>query len=126
MVQNGQLKRLIMVMTAGFGVGFVYYGIQLNVENLNFHLHFSVALNALMQIPVVVIGTVLLSFTNRRFLFSQSAYIAGIASILCILLSNISNKEKGGGSWPLLIIEEVGFMAASTAFDMMYIYCVEL
>lgn len=119
-------KRLIMVMAAGFGVGFVYYGIQLNVENLNFNLYFSVALNALMEIPAVVIGTVLLSFTNRRLLLSRSAYIAGSASILCTLFSNNNNKEKGGGSWPQLIIEGVGFMAASTAFDVMYIYCVEL
>ncbi|KDP25005.1 hypothetical protein JCGZ_23988 [Jatropha curcas] len=119
-------KRMIMVMIAGFGVGFVYYGIQLNVENLDFNLYFTVALNALMEIPAVFIGSVLLSFTNRRLLFSQSAYIAGISCILCILFSRRAKADKSGGSWTQLTIEGIGFMAASTAFDVMYIYCVEL
>ncbi|ONK71162.1 uncharacterized protein A4U43_C04F5450 [Asparagus officinalis] len=30
--------RVIKVMLAGFGIGFVYYGVQLNVENLSFNL----------------------------------------------------------------------------------------
>ena len=47
--------RMVTVMLAGFGVGFVYYGVQLNVENLNFNLYVSVAINALMEIPAVVI-----------------------------------------------------------------------
>lgn len=121
-------KRLLTVMTAGFGVGFVYYGIQLNVENLNFNLYFSVAFNAAMEIPAVFIGSVLLSCTNRRSLFSQSAYLAGIACILCIFFSSGRGKSenKSGGSWPQLAIEAVGFMASSTAFDVLYIYCVEL
>ncbi|XP_031269033.1 organic cation/carnitine transporter 1-like [Pistacia vera] len=124
-------QRMILVMFTGFGVGFVYYGIQLNVENLNFDLYFSVAFNALMEIPAVIIGTVLLSFTNRRFLFSQSAFLAGVSCILCIFFSNNGAQNqtkaaKSGGSWPQLTIEAIGFMAASTAFDVLYIYCVEL
>ncbi|KAF2321100.1 hypothetical protein GH714_033859 [Hevea brasiliensis] len=121
-------KRMIVVMITGFGVGFVYYGVQLNVENLNFNLYFTVALNALMEIPAVVIGTILSSFTNRRLLFSQSAFIAGVSCILCIVFSHggRAKADESGGSWPQLIIEGIGFMAASTAFNILYIYCVEL
>lgn len=43
---------MITVMTVGFRVGFVYYGVQLNVEN---NLYFAVALNALMEIPAVLL-----------------------------------------------------------------------
>ncbi|KAK7314737.1 hypothetical protein VNO77_33265 [Canavalia gladiata] len=124
--------RMVTVMLAGFGVGFVYYGVQLNVENLNFNLYVSVALNALMEIPAVLIGTFLLGFTNRRLLFSMSSYIAGIASILCTFFSHRGSgtskmhNGKYGGSWSQLIIEAIGFMGASTAFDILYIYCVEL
>ncbi|XVF53741.1 hypothetical protein PTKIN_Ptkin05aG0123200 [Pterospermum kingtungense] len=109
-------KRMIMVMVAGFGVGFVYYGIQLNVENLNFDLYLTVIINALMEIPAVFIGSLLLSFTNRRFLFSMSAVAAGVSCALCIIFSG----------WPQLIVEAIGFMASSIAFDVSYIYCVEL
>ncbi|KAK6148200.1 hypothetical protein DH2020_019112 [Rehmannia glutinosa] len=122
------VKRMAVVMLTGFGVGFVYYGIQLNVENLNFNLYFTVAINAMMEIPAVFIGSVLLSFTNRRMLFSVSSFLAGISCIFCIIFSNVgkNNEITKKGSLPQLMIEAFGFMAASTAFDVLYIYCVEL
>ncbi|XP_043717954.1 organic cation/carnitine transporter 1-like [Telopea speciosissima] len=120
-------RRMLTVMIAGFGVGFVYYGIQLNVENLSFNLYFTVALNALMEIPAVFMGGVLLSFMDRRVLTSASAYIAGTSCILCVFLSRKSTgKEAAKNSWSQLTIEAIGFMGASTAFDVLYIYCVEL
>ncbi|KAJ7970196.1 Organic cation/carnitine transporter like [Quillaja saponaria] len=125
-------KRMATVMAAGLGVGFVYYGIQLNVENLNFNLYFTVALNATMEVPAVFLGSFLLGFTNRRLLFSVSIYIAGVSCILCSILSNIrgangnSKTNHSRGSWSQLGIEAIGFMGASTAFDIIYIYCVEL
>lgn len=123
-------NRMVTVMLSGFGVGFVYYGIQLNVENLNFNLYISVTLNALMEIPAVLIATFLLGFTNRRLLFSVSTYIAGVSCLLCTFLSgkssNSSKAQKVGGNWTQLIIEAIGFMGASTAFDILYVYCVEL
>lgn len=117
-------------MLAGFGVGFVYYGIQLNVENLSFNLYLTVGLNGLMEIPAVFLGTVLLGFTNRRLLLSQSAFVAGLSCLLCIIFSRRSRhdnpKPKPGGNWAQFVIEGIGFMAASTAYDVLYIYCVEL
>lgn len=118
-------KRIILVMIAGFGIGFVYYGVQLNVENLNFDIYFSVAVNAIMEIPAVIFGSVLLSFVDRRLLLSLSAYIAGAACILCIFFSSNSGKISKG-SLGQLIAESLGFTAVSTAFDVLYIYCVEL
>ncbi|KAF6174645.1 hypothetical protein GIB67_006297 [Kingdonia uniflora] len=110
-------KRMITIMISGFVVGFVYYGIQLNVENLSFNLYYTVALNALMEIPAVFMGSVLLSFTDRRLLLSTSAYIAGASLIMCAFISV---------GWVQLTAEAIGFMAASTAFDVLYVYCVEL
>ncbi|OMO50230.1 General substrate transporter [Corchorus capsularis] len=122
-------KRMITVIVAGFGVGFVYYGIQLNVENLNFNLYFTVVLNALMEIPAIFIGSLLLSITKRRLLFSLSAILAGVSCLLCIIFSSkakASYQYHSRGSWAQLTIEAIGFMAASIAFDVMLIYCVEL
>lgn len=115
---------MVIVMVADFGVGFVYYGVQPNVENFNFNnLYISVALNALTEIPAVMIGSFLLGFTNRGLLFSMSSYIAGISFILCTLFSHKVHKFEG--SWTQVIIEAIGFMGATTAFDILYIYCVE-
>lgn len=112
-------------MLAGFGIGFVYYGVQLNVENLNFNLYFTVAVNALMEIPAVFLGSVLLSLMPRRVVFISTAFIAGAASALCILFSR-SSTTKSKESWPQLSLEAIGFMAASLAYDVLYIYAVEL
>lgn len=119
--------RVIKIMLAGFGIGFVYYGVQLNVENLSFNLYLTVAVNAIMEIPAVFFGSVFLSVMPRRFLFSVSAFIAGAASALCIIFAKSKDQSKSSGhSWPQLTLEAIGFMAASTAYDVLYIYSVEL
>ncbi|KAK6925397.1 Major facilitator, sugar transporter-like [Dillenia turbinata] len=131
-------KRMLTLMIAGLGIGFVYYGIQLNAENLNFNIYFTVALNTISEIPAVFLGSILLGFTNRRLLLSLSACTAGISCLLCILFSSEDHKGTGKPthskrvgkslerSWLQLLTEGIGFMAASTAFDVLYIYCVEL
>ncbi|KAK1256541.1 Organic cation/carnitine transporter 1 [Acorus gramineus] len=117
-------KRMVLVMLTGFGVGFVYYGVQLNVENLNFNVYLTVAVNALMEIPAVVFGSALLGLMTRRAVFSTSALLAGASCFFCIFFSSKGGKSKG--SWPQLSLEAFGFMAASMAYDVLYIYCVEL
>ena len=121
-------KRMVMVMVAGFGVGFVYYGVQLNVENLSLSLYLTAAINALMEIPAVFIGSFLLGFSTRRLLFSGSIGLAGVSCIVCIFFSGGRRRreEKSTGSWLQLSIEAFGFMAAALAFNVLYIYCVEL
>ncbi|CAA6663111.1 unnamed protein product [Spirodela intermedia] len=104
----------------GFGIGFLYYGVQLNVENLDFNIYFTVAVNALMEIPAVFLGSVLLAFADRRLVFSSSSFAAAASCVACIFLGRTK------GSWPQLTVEAIGFMAASLAFDVLYIYCVEL
>ncbi|KAL1192332.1 Organic cation/carnitine transporter 1 [Cardamine amara subsp. amara] len=121
------VKRIIMVMLAGFGCGFVYYGIQLNAENLNFNLYLTVAVNALMEFPAVFIGSFLLGVMNRRPLFSNSSYLAGVSCILCAVLSlHRVTRAISFAKWLQLAVEAVGFMASSTAYDVLYVYCVEL
>ncbi|KAF8090434.1 hypothetical protein N665_0476s0013 [Sinapis alba] len=121
------VKRIGMVMMAGFGTGFVYYGIQLNAENLNFNLYLTVAVNALMEFPAVFIVSFLLGFMNRRPLFSNSSYLAGICCLLCAVLSLHSvTRALPATKWLQLAVEAVGFMASSTAYDVLYVYGVEL
>ncbi|KAH0897777.1 hypothetical protein HID58_047345 [Brassica napus] len=119
------VKRIVMVMMAGFGTGFVYYGIQLNVENLNFNLYSTVAVNALMEFPAVFVGSFLLGVMNRRPLFSISSYLAGTACLLCAVLS-LHRVVLPATKWLQLGVEAFGFMASSTAYDVLYVYGVEL
>ncbi|XP_057540288.1 organic cation/carnitine transporter 1 isoform X2 [Amaranthus tricolor] len=117
--------RMGKAMIAAFGVGFVYYAVQLNVENLNFNKYVSVAINALIEIPAVFGGSFLLGFMKRRLLFFLSCLFTGISCFLCIIFTK-SGKDNIVGNWIQLGIEGIGFMAASLAFDLMFIYCVEL
>ncbi|GMJ06658.1 organic cation/carnitine transporter1 [Hibiscus trionum] len=126
-------KRMIIIMASAFGVGFVYYGIQLNAENLKFNFYVTVIINALMDIPAVLIGGVLLGFTNRRLLLLLSTISAGVMCFICIIFSSTSKDKakvddgsKSTNSWPQLTIEAIGFMSASVAFNVLYVYCVEL
>lgn len=116
--------RMIKALIVGFGVGFVYFAVQLNVENLKFSKYLSVAINALLEIPAVFIAGFLLGFMNRRLLLFMSCFLAGCSCFLC----SIFTKGKGGtmGSWIQLGIEGFGFMTSSLAFDILFIYVVEL
>ncbi|KAH9622792.1 hypothetical protein KSS87_005689 [Heliosperma pusillum] len=116
--------RMCKAMVAGFGIGFVYYGVQLNVENMNFSKYFSTIINAVMEIPAVLVGSLLLSCTERRTLYSYSAYVTGVTCFTCMVFT----KGRGGaiGSWVQLALEGIGFMTVSMAFDVLYIYAVEL
>ncbi|XP_021773954.1 organic cation/carnitine transporter 1-like [Chenopodium quinoa] len=127
--------RIILAMIVGFGVGYVYYAVQLNVENLNFSKYLSVAINALLEIPAVFIGSFLLVFMNRRLLLSLSCILAGSSCLLCIIFTNgmilLYHVQHNIytctiGNWIQLGIEGFGFMAASVAFDITFVYCIEL
>ena len=56
-------------MVSGFDIGFVYSEVQLKVENLNFSLYLTVAINVVREIPAFFIGSLLLGFTNHPFSF---------------------------------------------------------
>ncbi|KAL1189135.1 Organic cation/carnitine transporter 1 [Cardamine amara subsp. amara] len=117
------VKRVVMVMIAGFGTGFVYYGIQLNAENLNFNLYISVIINGVMEIVSVFVGTFLLGIMNRRPLFSSLSCLAGISCILCGVLSL---QHVTFAKWMQLAVEAVGFTASGLAYNVLYTYCIEL
>jgi OCT family organic cation transporter-like MFS transporter 4/5 len=121
--------RMILVMAVGVGIGLAYYGIQLNVENLNFDLYFTVALNALMEIPAVLGGSLLLAWVDRRILVASCAILAGLSCIICTLFhqsGGVDVASHRSSNWAQLIAESIGFMVMSLAFDVMYIYSVEL
>ena len=72
--------RMIIVMITGLRVGFVYYEVQLNVENLNFNLYV-LSRKASMEIDAVFLSNLLLVPTNRKLLFSFSSFIVGVSCI---------------------------------------------
>ncbi|CAE5963518.1 unnamed protein product [Arabidopsis arenosa] len=117
------VKRVLMVMIAGFGTGFVYYGIQLNAENLKFNLYIAVLVNGVMEILAFFVGTVLLGIMNRRPLFSSLSFVAGLFCIICGVLSL---QDTTATKWLQLAVVALGFFASGLAYNILYTYCIEL
>ncbi|KAH9676950.1 Organic cation/carnitine transporter 2 [Citrus sinensis] len=51
-VRRWALERTLALMVPGFGIGVVYYGMTLGIENLGFDIYLGVVFNALLEIPV--------------------------------------------------------------------------
>lgn len=112
-----------MVVTAtAAGVGLVYYGLPLNVRNMEVNPYISTAFNALIEIPAIGVGTVLLPTTDRRILVSISSVTCGLCCIACTLSSEFSATDR----WLQMVVETMGFLAVCISFDVLYIFCLEL
>ncbi|XP_020256639.1 organic cation/carnitine transporter 2-like [Asparagus officinalis] len=110
-------KRLTMVMTVGFGVGSVYYGMPLNVGNLGTNLYLSVAYNALAELPSSLFFFFFMDRISRRYTTLVLTLLSGVASILCVFLT-----ARG---WQLAM-EVLSFCTAVSVFNVLMIYTMEL
>ncbi|KAJ0982976.1 hypothetical protein J5N97_011231 [Dioscorea zingiberensis] len=110
------LRRLALVMITGFGIGMSYYGMPLGVGNLGSNIYFSVAINALAELPAALITFVLIERLNRRSLLGVFTSISGVCSILCVFME---------GRWRMAA-EVVSFFSACTACNVVLIYSLEL
>ncbi|KAH9309502.1 hypothetical protein KI387_037413, partial [Taxus chinensis] len=110
-------RRMLVLMAVGGGTGLVYFGMPLNIGNIKFNPYINTSLNALMEVPAIAAGTLLLPITDRRLLVSVSS---GIYALCCIICSFVSN------GWIQIVVELTGFLAVCTTFDLTYVFCLEL
>ena len=113
------LRRLSAVMTVGFGVGMVYYGMPLALGNLPFNLYWNVTFNALSELPASLIAFFFIERLNRKSSVLVFTMTSGVCSIMCVVM---------GEEWASLKIglELVSFFSTCTAFDILLIYTIEL
>ncbi|KAL1221363.1 Organic cation/carnitine transporter 3 [Cardamine amara subsp. amara] len=117
--KSWSLRRLLAVMAVGFGIGMVYYGMPLALTNLNFNLYLGVVFNALSEFPAFLIMFFYIDKINRRYALIGFTALSGVSSVLIAVLG----QQKGSLQ---IVLELVSFFSASTAFDMMLIYTIEL
>ncbi|KAH9291915.1 hypothetical protein KI387_042896, partial [Taxus chinensis] len=108
---------MLVLMAVGGGTGLVYFGMPLNIGNIKFNPYINTSLNALMEVPAIAAGTLLLPITDRRLLVSVSS---GIYALCCIICSFVSN------GWIQIVVELTGFLAVCMTFDLTYVFCLEL
>ncbi|KAG0472445.1 hypothetical protein HPP92_016991 [Vanilla planifolia] len=76
-------RRLAVVMVVCFGIGMVYYGMPLNLGNLDGNLYLSVTLNALAELPSSLASFVIVRGMNRRSSTVVLTSSSGICSLVC-------------------------------------------
>ncbi|PKU80734.1 Organic cation/carnitine transporter 2 [Dendrobium catenatum] len=110
------LQRLAAIMIMSFGVGLMYYGMPLNLGNLNVDLYMSAALNAASELPSAFVVFFLANVVSRRRSLIGFVIVSGGCSLACTAM----------GGWPAMVLEMVAFFGACAAFYMEVIYTVEL
>lgn len=113
-------QRLIAAMVVGFGVGLVYYGLPLSVENLNFDIYLSTVLNALSEFPATLVTYFIIGKAKRRNTIFTLTTLCSICSLICAITG--SSKWKG----VQVLMELLSFFSVCTAFDVLLIYTLEL
>lgn len=114
------LWRLIAVMMASFGTGFIYFGLPFTLGDLSLNLYLSVALNALSELPASLLTLLLVATMDRRTSVLILTALSGLCSLACAFGTvGTTNRIQ-------LAAEVISYCAACTAINVMLIYCVEL
>ena len=113
------MQRLSAVMTVGFGMGMVYFGMPLALGNLPFNLYWNVTFNALSELPSSLIALFFIERLNRKSSVLAFTMISGVCSIVCVVIGEEWRTVKIG-------LELVSFFSICAAFDILLIYNIEL
>ena len=113
------LRRTLVVMVLGFGIGMVYYGMPLGVGNLGFNIYLSVMFNALLEIPSYPITLIILEKWSRKFSVLWFCLASGICGVLCAV---VGDKQKV----IRIVLELASFFCSRTAWNLISMFTVEL
>ncbi|KAL4275835.1 hypothetical protein AHAS_Ahas20G0146900 [Arachis hypogaea] len=87
--------RLILMVSINFFCAVVYYGLRMNVVNLDTNLYMNVGLNAVAEMPAYGLMAVLLEKLRRKPLAIGTMCFSGLFCLLGFLLGNV-------GVWKLV------------------------
>ncbi|PWA74473.1 organic cation/carnitine transporter4 [Artemisia annua] len=113
--------RLFLLMGVDFTCSFVYYGLSLNVVNLNTNLYLNVLLNAVAEMPAYFLTSILIDRIGRKPLGIGTLWFSGI---FCIIGSIMVSQ----GIWKTLsmVCGVLGIFGMAGTYNLLYIYAMEL
>lgn len=114
-----KFSAIVTVMTIGFGIGMVYYGMPLALGDLSFNLYLSVTFNALSELPSSLVTYLVVGKMNRKSSLLLFSIISGIFSLMCVLKGRVCTRLQIG-------FEIVSFLSACTADNILLLFTVEL
>ncbi|KAJ0481693.1 putative major facilitator, sugar transporter, major facilitator superfamily [Helianthus annuus] len=113
--------RLILVVGINFTCSVVYYGLSLNVVNLETNLYVSVLVNAVAEMPAFFLTAVLIDRFGRKPLGVGTQWFSGI---FCIAGSFMGNE----GAWKVIrmLCGVLGIFGMAGTYNLLFIYAMEL
>ncbi|KAE8693427.1 Organic cation/carnitine transporter 4 [Hibiscus syriacus] len=113
--------RLFVAVTINFTCSGVYYGLSLNVVNLETNLHLSVLLNAVAEMLAFIITAVLLDRFGRKPLAVGSQWISAIFCLTGCVVGNV-------GIWKVikLCCGVLGIFGMAATYNLLFIYTAEI
>lgn len=113
--------RLFLAVAINFLCSVVYYGLSLNVVNLETNLYVNVLLNAVAEMPAFTITAVLLDKFGRKPLAIGTLWFSGV---FCFLGSMV----KSVGVWKIvrMVCGVLGIFGMAGTYNLLFIYTAEL
>ncbi|KAJ9182765.1 hypothetical protein P3X46_006722 [Hevea brasiliensis] len=113
--------RLFLTVAINLLCSVVYYGISLNVVNLETNLYLNVLLNAVAEMPAFTITALLLNKFGRKPLAIGTQWFSGIFCLMGSLMGN-------AGIWKIMrmICGILGIFGMAGTYNLLFIYTAEL
>ncbi|XP_061351014.1 organic cation/carnitine transporter 4-like [Gastrolobium bilobum] len=113
--------RLVLAVVINFLCSVVYYGLSLNVVNLETNLHLNVILNAVAEMPAYMITAMLLDRLGRKPLTIGTLWFSALFCFIGSLIRNV-------GVWKgvRMVCGILGIFGMAGTYNLLFIYTAEL
>lgn len=113
--------RLFLAVALNFAASVVYYGLSLNVVNLETNLYMNVVLNSVAEMPAFTITAVLLDRFGRKPLTVGTMWFSGLFCLIGSLVRNV-------GVWKVvrMVCGVLGIFGMAGTYNLLFIYTAEL
>lgn len=113
--------RLILVVGINFTCSVVYYGLSLNVVNLETNLYINVLVNAVAEMPAFLFTAILIDRFGRKPLGVGTQWFSGA---FCVAGSFLGGK----GAWKVVRMAcgVLGIFGMAGTYNLLFIYAMEL
>uniref|UniRef100_A0ACD5V226 Uncharacterized protein n=1 Tax=Avena sativa TaxID=4498 RepID=A0ACD5V226_AVESA len=110
--------RLVLSVMVNLICSVVYFGLSLNVVNLETNLYISVAANALVEMPACLLTTLLLHHFGRKPVVIGTMLLSGVSCVAGSLVTGAGAIRMACGV--------VGIFGMGTTYNLLVVYTAEL